>query len=205
VYTIGLTGGIGSGKTSVAKWFRSKGVPVLDADAAVHRLFAGDQNMIRLLEREFGTAIVQEGRIDRAVLGGIVFADRGARTRLEKIVHPLVLQALRGEQAVLRDAGEKLCVWDIPLLFEMVAPVPFGEVWVVWVPEEIQMQRVRQRNRLDDSEIKARLDAQLPLAKKRELADTVIDNSGHWQDTAAQLEQQWERLRRVIYQPSSGE
>lgn len=193
--TIGLTGGIGSGKSTVAKWFKKHGVPVLDADKTVHRLLQSDSSTISKLVHEFGSEILGEnGEINRSKLGTRIFFDEDARKRLERIVHPRVVECMKDEQAALRDTGAKFCVWDVPLLIEAGFEKFVDEVWVVWVPRDLQILRVLARDKLSLAEVEARIAAQGSLDEKRQQADVVIDNSGSELETERQLEEIWEKL-----------
>lgn len=193
--TIGLTGGIGSGKSTVALWFKKLGVPVLDADKTVHCLLQSDLSTISKLIHEFGSEILGEnGQINRSKLGERVFCDQDARKRLERIVHPGVVERMKAERATLRDNGTKVCVWDVPLLFETGLEQLVDEVWVVWVPRDLQILRVLARDKLSRGEVEARLAAQGSLDEKRKRADVVIDNSGSELETEHQLEEAWEEL-----------
>jgi dephospho-CoA kinase len=195
VLTIGLTGGIGSGKSTVAQWFKKQGVPVLDADKTVHRLLQADLSTISKLSHEFGTEILAEdGQINRSKLGQLVFGDPEVRKRLESIVHPKVVDCLKGERAALRGTGSKFCVWDVPLLFEIGLEQLVDEVWVVWIPRELQILRVLARDKLSRGEVEARMAAQRPLDEKRKQAKVVIDNSGSELETEHQLEKAWQEL-----------
>ncbi|GAB6170667.1 dephospho-CoA kinase [Paradesulfitobacterium aromaticivorans] len=188
MYTVGLTGGIGSGKSSVARWLQEHGVPVLDADKMVHELLAGDQETISLLVQEFGRDIFgADGAVDRRALGRIVFGDEAQRRRLEKILHPQVLVKMEREREILQEQGVRLCVWDIPLLFEAGMDKFVDEVWVVWVPLAVQVERVLHRDKLSREEVLARIQAQMLLDDKATKAQKVIDNSKTWENTENQL------------------
>jgi len=192
---IGLTGGIGSGKSTVAQWFIKQGVPVLDADKTVHRLLQSDQTTVLKLIEEFGADILDEnGQIDRSSLGKLVFREEDARKRLERIVHPRVVQSMNEERNALRDTGVKICVWDVPLLFEAGFEKFVDEVWVVWIPRNLQISRVLARDKLSLSEVEARISSQGSLDEKRQRADVVIDNSGSERQTIGQLEDVWQKL-----------
>ncbi|MDA8228336.1 MAG: dephospho-CoA kinase [Desulfitobacterium hafniense] len=201
MFTIGLTGGIGSGKSTVAGWFREAGVPVLDADKTVHWLFREDQELIALLKQEFGPAILTgSGEIDRKVLGKAVFENKDARLRLESIVHPLVLRKMQKDREGLREKGEKVCIWDVPLLIEAHLEAEVDEIWLVWVPEEVQLERVKDRDKLTDEEVSARLKSQMPLIDKCKYSNVIIDNSGKWTQTVSQLNKELERIKSLIVQ-----
>lgn len=193
--TIGLTGGIGSGKSTVAQWFKKQGVPVMDADKTVHRLLQSDPSTISKLIYEFGSEILGEnGQINRSELGKRVFCDEDARKRLERIVHPRVVECMNDERAALSCTGEKVCVWDVPLLFEAGLEQLVDEVWVVWVPFDLQILRILARDKLSRSEVEARIAAQGSLDEKCKRADVVIDNSGNECETERQLEEAWKKL-----------
>lgn len=189
---IGLTGGIGSGKSTVAQWFKKQGIPVLDADKTVHRLLQSDSLTLSKLVHEFGPEILGEnGEINRPKLGNRIFSNEDARKRLERIVHPRVVESMKAEQAALRDKGEIVFVWDVPLLYEAGFEKFVDEVWVVWVPRDLQILRVLARDKLSLAEVEARIAAQGSLDEKRQLADVVIDNSKSELETVRQLEELW--------------
>lgn len=198
MFTIGLTGGIGSGKSTVAQWFEKRGVPVLDADKMVHSLFKSDSLVISKLAHEFGTEILDEkGQIIRSKLGVRVFSDEDARKRLERIVHPRVIECMNDEQTRLWNNGADVCVWDVPLLFEAGFEKFVDQVWVVWIPRDLQIRRVLARDKLSLKEVEARIAAQGSLDDKRQRADVVIDNSGNELGTNAQLEEAWESSAKL--------
>ncbi|HBW35906.1 dephospho-CoA kinase [Desulfosporosinus sp. BICA1-9] len=195
MFTIGLTGGIGSGKSTVAQWFEKQGVPVLDADKTVHSLLQSDSLVISKIVRDFGTEILDEkGQIIRSKLGLQIFNDEDARKRLERIVHPRVVECMKAEEAVLLNSRTKVCVWDVPLLFEAGFEKFVDEVWVVWIPRDLQILRLLARDKLNLSEVEARIAAQGSLDDKRQRADVVIDNSGNHLQTVNQLEEAWKRI-----------
>jgi dephospho-CoA kinase len=170
---IGLTGGIGMGKSTAAAAFRRAGVPVFDADATVHELQRHNGRAVPAIARAFpGT--VEGGVLDRAALRQIVLADRDALTRLEGILHPLVRAAQRRFMAQARGRGASLVVLDIPLLFETGGNRSVDHIVVVTAPADVQKARVRRRRRMSDSQIAAILAAQAPDAVKRAAADAII-------------------------------
>jgi dephospho-CoA kinase len=170
---VGLTGGIGMGKSTAAAAFRRAGVPVFDADATVHRLQARGGPALAAIARAFpGT--VAGGALDRAALRAVVLSDRAALRRLEAILHPLVRAAQRRFLARARGAGRTLVVLDIPLLFETGGDRLVDQVVVVSAPTTVQLARLRARRRMSDSQIRAMIALQMPDAEKRARADTVI-------------------------------
>ena len=170
---IGLTGGIGMGKSTAATAFRRAGIPVFDADAAVHALQARGGRAVRAIERAFpGT--VRDGAVDREALRRAVLGNPDALRRLEAIVHPLVRQAERAFIARARRRGARAVVLDIPLLFETGADARVDRVVVVSAPRDVQAGRLRKRGRMSAQQIAAVLARQTPDAEKRRRADTVV-------------------------------
>lgn len=197
MWVIGLTGGIGSGKSTVAHWLSEQGLAVLDADRTVHELLANDQDTINEVVSEFGQEVLlKTGGIARRVLGQLVFSDSKARIRLEKILHPRVADYMQKQQYKLEAEGNKTCVWDVPLLFEAGFHDRVNEIWVVWVPSVVQRDRVMKRDALTLQEVELRIQAQYALEDKVGRAHVVIDNSGTWQETEVQLLKELARIKR---------
>lgn len=171
---IGLTGSISMGKSVTAKLFAEEGVPVHDADAAVHRLYEGEA--VPLVEAAFpGTT--HDGKVDRQKLGGRVLNDDAAIRRLEGIVHPLVRAA---ETHFLKDAesrGAAIVVLDIPLLLETGGEKRIDKIVVVSAPPDLQRERAMQRPGMTPEKLEAILAKQMPDAEKRARADFVVDSS----------------------------
>jgi dephospho-CoA kinase len=170
---LGLTGGIGMGKSTASKALRRARFPVFDADAAVHRLQAKGGRALPQIAALFpGT--VQDGVLDRAALRAIVLNDREKLRQLEKILHPLVRAEQQRFLARARAAGARLAVLDIPLLFEGGGDRNVDYTMVVSAPRAIQVARVRRRRRMSDAEIDRIIALQMPDAEKRRRADVVI-------------------------------
>lgn len=187
---LGLTGSIGMGKSETARMFRRLGVPVFDADAAVHRLFAKGGRAVPLINEAF-PGVVQDGRVDRQALGKVVFDNNEALRRLEAIVHPLVREA---EQRFLKRAmrhRKPLVVLDIPLLFETHGQSRCDHVAVVSAPAHVQRYRVLQRPGMTPERLAAVLAQQMPDREKRRRADFVIQ-SGLGKAYA------YEQVRRIV-------
>jgi dephospho-CoA kinase len=170
---IGLTGGIGMGKSTAAGAFRRAGVWVFDADATVHKLQARRGRALPAIAKAFPGSVRGEV-LDRAALRTAVLADRAAMKRLEAILHPLVRSAQRQFLARARGAARSLVVLDIPLLFETGGNRLVDHVVVVSAPAKVQLARLRARQRMSDSQISAMIALQMPDAVKRARADTVI-------------------------------
>ncbi len=168
-----ITGGIGTGKSTVCKKLRDFGVIILDADALAHELLQEHHRQIATL---FGEACVEQGVVNRAKLGAIVFADSAARERLEAFLHPKVHAGLM-EAFLACKAQKKLCVLDIPLYYETRSAYKGFCVAVVYAPRALQLARVCARNGWDEETAMLRINAQLDIEQKRQWADYVIDNS----------------------------
>jgi dephospho-CoA kinase len=198
---IGLTGSIGMGKSTTAQFFAEAGVPVHDADLAVHRLYAGE--VVPLIERSFpGTT--GPGGVDRNKLAKCVLGDDAALRTLEQIVHPLVQREEARFLADAERAGEAVAVLDIPLLFETGADRRVDAVVVVTAPAEVQRARAFQRAEMTDAKFQALLARQLPDAEKRRRADFVVDTSGGFDSARAQVRAIVEAARTLPIRRRSG-
>ena len=170
---IGLTGGIGMGKSTAAAAFRRAHIPVFDADAAVHKLQAPGGRALRAIDAAFPGTVVNRV-LDRAALRTAVLGKPEALRRLERIVHPLVRAEERAFLARARRGGARLAVLDIPLLLETGGQHRVDHVMVVSAPRGVQIARVRKRGHMDQAQIEAVIARQMPDARKRRLADTVV-------------------------------
>jgi dephospho-CoA kinase len=186
MFVIGLTGSIGMGKTTTARFFAEAGVPVHDADATVHRLYEGEA--AAAIEVAFpGTTA--GGKVDRNKLAARVLGDQTALRRLEAIVHPLVRQEEARFLAVAEKAGAAVAVLDIPLLLETRGEERVDAIVAVSAPPEVQRERVLQRPGITEEKLEAMIANQLPDAEKRRRADFVVDTSQGFEAARAQVKQ----------------
>jgi dephospho-CoA kinase len=195
VKRIGLTGNIGSGKSTVARLLAERGAAVIDSDALA-RQATEDPAVLKLIIEEFGERMVADGRLDRGALAEVVFADSGARRRLEGIIHPWVRARSRSVQRRLVDSPTPppAIVHDIPLLFENGLQDAFDAVVVVDAPAETRAARAAAGGRLSEADFLARDRAQWPPERKAALADHVLDNSGDLASLEEQVAALWSRL-----------
>ena len=185
---VGLTGGIGSGKSTVAAFFKQQGAEVVDADQIAREVVEPGRPALEAIIKAFGRDVLQSnGRLDRARLAAIVFKDVAARERLEAITHPPIQQRLL-EEVEARRARSGLLVLDIPLLYERPRIEAVDAVVVVWVDAATQLERLLARGGLDEEAARARIAAQMPLDEKKARADHVIDNSGSREATRRQVD-----------------
>jgi dephospho-CoA kinase len=173
VKLIGLTGGIGMGKTTAAAAFRRARLPVFDADATVHRLQGPGGAAVPAIARAFPAAM-RDGRLHRPTLRALVLADTDALRRLEAIVHPLVRAAEAKFLARARAAQAPAAVLDVPLLFERGGTRCLDAIIVVSAPRPVQMARVRRRRQMSDAEVAAVIARQMPDSERRRRADIVV-------------------------------
>jgi dephospho-CoA kinase len=174
MFILGLTGSLGMGKSATAKMFAEEGVPVHDADAAVHRLYDGEAAL--QIETAFpGTT--KDGKVDREKLGKLVLGDADAIKRLEQIVHPLVATTTARFLAKAERQGASVAVLDVPLLFETGGDARCDAVVVVSAPADVQRTRAFERPGMSEGKLAAILAKQIPDAEKRARADFVVDTS----------------------------
>jgi dephospho-CoA kinase len=199
---IGLTGGIGTGKSRAADLLRALGAVVECSDVIVRELQAPGGAALERIRREFGNEYVTPaGELDRARLGALVFNDGSARQRLNGIMLPLVTAELQRRAAAHQAAGVRVVVLDIPLLLEgrkagtgAGAVLPFDAIVVVWAREEQQVERVMARDKLTRDAALARVRSQLPIEEKRSFPGVIaVDNSGDWDAAEKQLRELWAR------------
>ena len=188
---IGLTGGIASGKSSAGHVLENLGIPVLDADLYAREALAPGTDASTAVLARYGTRVLAEQEpvtptIDRAALGRIVFSDACERHWLEQLVHPIVRR--RFDEALAAQAQAPTVVLMIPLLFESGLEALCSEVWLVDCDAEQQLQRLQKRDNLDEADARSRLAAQWPLARKRQLADRIINNRGRPDQLVHQLQ-----------------
>ena len=167
-----LTGGIATGKSTVAAMFADDGFGIIDADRVAHEVLEREQAQI---VEHFGEEIVSGGKVDRKALGSVVFADPAKRRLLESILHPLIREAIYAEAGRLETRGDPYIV-DIPLFFE-TGRYPIEKVIVVYAPREVQVDRLIQREGYSRQEALKRIEAQMPIEEKRTKATWLIDNS----------------------------
>ena len=172
---VGLTGSIGMGKTTTANMFRGLGIPVFDADAAVHRLYGPGGLAVPLLAEAFPGCASHEAGTDRAALASFLAKDAGALLRLERIVHPLVAKEQRKFIDEAERNGEGIVVLDIPLLFETGGHKGLDAVIVVSAPEDVQRSRVLGRPGMTEDKLLRLLARQMPDAEKRAQAHFVVE------------------------------
>lgn len=202
---VGLTGGIASGKSTVARMLVEKGAVLIDFDELTREVEEPDKPAWREIVRHFGEAVLLPGRrIDRGKLGAIVFADPVKRRILNDIVHPAVFAEWRGRLAEIeRRQPDAVVLSDIPLLIEAGLEKMVDLVLLIYIPPDEQIRRLMARNGFSREEAERRVSAQMPIVQKIPRADRVIRNEGSIEETTREVERIWEELRRKT-QPYKG-
>jgi dephospho-CoA kinase len=192
---IGLTGGIACGKSTVAAMLVKLGAFLIDADQLAREVVLPGRPALQQIVKRFGPEVLMpDGTMHRKALGAIIFNDPAARKDLEAITHPLIRQAMWDQMHQTEEAHpDTLVVVDVPLLYESKLQGYFQEVMVVYVSESVQLLRLMERDGLTMDAAKQRLQAQIPIEEKKQLADIIIDNSKTLADTEAQIQLFWER------------
>lgn len=192
---IGLTGGIASGKSTVATELRKQNVPVFDADEVSRNAVAKGSKGLALVAEAFGAEyLTADGEMDRAKISQLVFSDKEALKTLEGILHKIVWDEAEAFLAEAREQKAKLAVLDVPLLIETKWHERVDLVWLVAVSKEQQIKRAVIRSGMTEEEVKARIAAQMSLEDKKKFADVVLDNNGALEETLEQVHKELAKL-----------
>lgn len=185
---IGLTGGLGTGKTTAGQILVELGASVVNADQVAHGALKSDSPFFKDLVQHFGPDILVQGEIDRSLLGKKVFQNEEELRFLESKVHPFVQQKVREKREELEQSAVSVAFYDVPLLFEKKLELQFDQILLIYSPLEMQMERVRNRNQWSDEEIKRRLAQQMNIEDKRPLSHYVIENTGTLDELRKELQ-----------------
>jgi len=193
---IGLTGGIATGKSTVAKMIREEfGIPVIDADAASREIVAPGMPALHEISDHFGVEILlEDGQLDRSALGRIIMSDPQARKALERITHPRILEHIARQLFDHENDGAEATVVEAALMVETGSHAAYDKVLVVSSSPEIQLSRLMQRNGFRQAEAQRWISNQLPLSKKEAVADAVLYNNGDLVTLRTALLEAWSRL-----------
>lgn len=195
VYLIGLTGGIGAGKSTVARRLALNGAQYLDADELARRAVASGTEALRLIELTFGAQVIRpDGSLDRSELGAVVFSDEDARRRLNRIVHPAIKALSDAELSKLSEREDVVVVFEIPLLAESSSPLECDLVVVVEASHDARLRRLIEDRGYTHAHAVARMDAQASDDQRRALADVVIRTDVPIEETYRTVDDLWERV-----------
>jgi dephospho-CoA kinase len=196
---LGVTGGVASGKSSAAREFGELGALVVDSDAIARDILNTGSRAWKKTLKYFGRRILMpDNQINRQKLAGIVFSDPAKRKVLEKITHPSIIREIKKRLVSAARLFSGFIVLDAPLLFEAGLEKDVDKIIVVWVPEKMQISRLAKRNGISRKDALERVKAQLPLNKKRRLADYVIDNSGAYGEIRRQVRMIARELKEAV-------
>ena len=196
---IGITGGFGTGKTTVARIFKGLGAVVLDADEIAHKVISRSRPAYKRIVKIFGGGILKNKKIDRKRLGEIAFQNKALLRKLCKIIHPLVIRKIKEEISRLkRKAPAAVVVLDVPLLIEAGLLRMVDELIVVKASRNLQIKRCQEKTGKKRQDILARIKAQMPINEKIRFSDFVIDNSGTRNRTKGKVRKIWEQIQQRI-------
>ncbi len=194
IRVIGLTGGIATGKSSIARFFQDMGALVIDADQLAREAVEPDSRGLAEVISAFGRGVLApDGSLDRKRLGELVFADNARRSQLEGILHPEIKRLAEERIACAAEAGHRVVFYMAPLLIEAGVTDRVDEVWVVTVRPEVQLRRLMLRDGISRGQAQRIIVSQMPLAEKEKFGRVVIDNSGTPAETSSRLAEIWAR------------
>lgn len=203
MFKIGLTGGIASGKSTVLTYFKDKGIPYIDADIVAREVVEPGTEGLKAIVNAFGSNVLHDnGTLNREALGAIVFHNEEKRRQLNNSLKEHIQNRIMELTAHYESNRTAVLIYDIPLLIEGEWNAMMDEVWLVYVNEPTQIERLMSRNGFSEDDALARIKSQMRLDDKRSFADVIIDNNGTPQELIAQLDTIWsERLEHLLQKP----
>lgn len=187
---VGLTGGISSGKSTVSSYLKQLKIPVIDADEVARKVVEPNSQGAIEIRKTFGSDVFEEdGSLNRQKLGALIFSNAENRQKLDDLLQPLIKIMILDEIEEHRQKGENMIVLDLPLLFEKQYEELCEEIIVVYIPKELQLERLMKRNQYTKQEALSRIDSQLSIEEKRKRATVLLDNQGTIQQLYQQVEQ----------------
>lgn len=193
---IAITGGIASGKSTVAKYLRQHGYQVIDTDEIAREVVEAGSSGLEMIKQAFGHEYIDtNGNLNRSKLGELVFNDEMKLQQLNVITHPLIFQALEDKLSSIK---EPLVFVELPLLFELEQSDIYDQVWVVYADEATQIERLKQRNGLNETQAKARIASQLPTEVKAKQADCVISSQIPLEAMFEEIEEALQKVKNTL-------
>lgn len=197
MYRIGLTGGVGSGKSTVSSYMKGLGIPVIDGDKLAREAVTPGSAAMKQMREVFGNDIfLPDGNLDRLKVASIVFTDERKRQQLNGIIHPYIWHRTQQELLRAQEEGHHIVVLDMPLLLEISWQLRVESVWIVKVPLEEQIRRVMARDHFTRQQVLDRIHKQMPTENKVNYADVVIDNSRSVEETRRQVDEALKKIMR---------
>ena len=196
MFVVGLTGGIASGKSTVARMFEEAGVQVICTDELAHEVVKAGSRALREIESAFGPDVIgRDGELDRSAMAGAVFQDESKRKVLESIIHPRIAEEMERRKLELAQTGHGMVVVDVPLLYEVGWEKMCDAVVVVFAKPSDQERRLTDRDGLSPEGVRFRIGAQASIEEKAKAADYVIDNTGSLEQTLSQVQETLKQLQ----------
>lgn len=195
MYLIGLTGGMGSGKSTVADCLRSNGIPVIDADVIAHKIMNEESTLDKIHEIFGKNVFDKDGSLNKVKFSSVLFTNTVKRKKLNEFVHPKVWTEMMDETEKYVTEGSKVIFLDVPLLIESGWHTRVNETWLVKADYNERIERLSLRTNLSTEEIKKRIEIQMPESEKEEYADKIINNDGTIEETGKQV---IEELQKII-------
>ncbi len=200
MYRIGLTGGVGSGKSTVSSYMKEFGIPVIDGDCLAMEAVAPGSITMKEIQKVFGDEIFnKDGSLNRLKTADIIFKDEEKRKALNGIIHPYIWRRTQAEVIAAQNNGHSVVVLDMPLLLEINWQLRVEAVWVVQVPLEVQIERVMARNGFTREQVLDRIHKQMPTEYKLNYADVIIDNSRSPEDMKRQVREALVRIPGFVF------
>lgn len=195
-YVIALTGGIATGKSLVSGFLGELGAGMVDTDKIAREVVSAGSPVLKKIEETWGRSVINpDGTLNRKKLGSIIFSSAKDREKLNSIIHPEIRRVMFER---VRQCSAKIVFIDIPLLFESKEPIPYNESWLVWCKKEQQMERLMQRDGIDNEEALKRTGSQIDIDEKRKLADVIVENTGSPDETGAEVKRKWDELKKRL-------
>ncbi len=196
---IGLTGNIASGKSAVSKFLKKLGADIVDLDQLAKKIqFQNVNNIIGKMEDVFGKEVVSNGKVNRKKLGSIVFSDKEKLNKLNEIMIPVMTEVVTKIIEEKRASGVEVLVVDAAILFEANWDKIVDTVWVVYIPQKLQLERLMKRENIEREEALRRIESQMPISEKIKRADVVIDNSGDFFQMESRILELWKKIQNSI-------
>lgn len=194
--TVGLTGGFGTGKSTVAGFFKRLGAKVIDADGMAHKLIHKGGKCFSTIVRLLGQGILTKGDLDRKKVAAVVFHDKQKLKKLNAIIHPVVIREIKKTMARYKENRNIILIIDAPLLIEVGLNRLCDVLIVVWAGRQNQIKRITRRMKIKEREALQRINAQMALHRKIRLADMIIDNNGTLTETKREVKRVWQELQK---------
>ena len=192
---LGLTGGIATGKSAVSRMLQKLGANVIDTDIIAHNLAEIGEPLYTAYVEHFGEGVkLEDGGLNRAEIAKRIYENEEERKWINSVAHPLIQAKVEEEISRLKDLGETNAVIEVPLLFEIGWQKFADVVWVVYVSKETQCERLQMRDHIDEAAALAKINAQMPIDEKKELADVVINNEYHYYKVKNEVKKAWRKF-----------